>query len=115
LAYWLVRGWDEREFFDLMEMTCDEHWGRYDGVVHLQTAALGAEPHYLNWPDAHRPETLEQARAIDRLCGMAWGRHPRYVLIANADVGWDEKARMARDVLARWVHFHAMDCTNGAM
>jgi hypothetical protein len=75
LAYRLHNGWDERGFFELTEMTRDDNWRRYDGVVHLQTAAVGAERHYLRWPGAHRHETLEQAREIDRFCGEAWNGH----------------------------------------
>ncbi len=114
LAYWLYHGWDEREFFEVTETNCVDHWNRYDGVVHLQTAAIRAERYYLRWPDAHRPESKEQAREIDVLCGKAWSGHPCYVLITNDDRGWEDKARTARDVLERWVHYHAMDCAKGA-
>jgi hypothetical protein len=68
LAYWLRNGWDESEFFEYTEMSRDEHLRRYHGVIHLQTAAIGAEAYYRRWPDAHRPETVEQAAEIDRLC-----------------------------------------------
>lgn len=57
LAYWLRSGWNEEEFFRLTEMSRDTHFGRYDAVIHLQTAATGAEAEYRRWPDAHRPET----------------------------------------------------------
>ena len=103
LAYWLRNGWDESEFFECTAMSRDEHYRRYFGVIHLQTAAIGAEAHYRRWPDAHRPETLAQAAEIDRLCVHAWRGHPRYVLIDNADRDWLEKARAARSVLTRWL------------
>lgn len=99
LAYWLRNGWDEGEFFAYTETTRDEHFRRYSGVIHLQTAAIGAEEHYRRWPDAHRPETLEQAAETDRLCARAWSGHPRYTLIDNAGRDWPDKARTARDLL----------------
>jgi len=103
LAYWLRNGWDESEFFEYTEMSRDEHYRRYLGVIHLQTAAIGAEEHYRFWPDAHRPETLPQAAELDRLCAQAWRGHPRYVLVENINRDWVDKARYARDALTRWL------------
>jgi hypothetical protein len=102
LAYWLRNGWDEDEFFEATGMSRGEHHQRYFGVIHLQTAAIGAEDYYCRWPDAHRPETVVQAAETDRLCARAWRGHPRYVLIENAGRDWAAKARAARDLLARW-------------
>jgi hypothetical protein len=95
LAYWLRNGWDEKEFFAYTGMSREEHFRRYFGVLHLQTAAINAETHYRRWPDAHRPETLAQAAEIDRLCARAWSGHPRYVLIDNTDRDWLDKSRAA--------------------
>lgn len=103
LAYWLRHGWAERDFFAYTETTQDEHFRRYGGVIHLQTAALGAEAHYRRWPDAHRPETVAQAAETDRLCAHAWHDHPRYVLIDNVGRDWPTKAQAARDLLQQWV------------
>lgn len=103
LAYWLRNGWDESEFFALTDTSCEEHLRRYFGVIHLQTAAIGAEAFYRCWPDTHRPETIEQAAEIDRLCAYAWSGHPCYVPIDNTGRGWPDKVRAARDLLARWL------------
>jgi hypothetical protein len=103
LAYWLRNGWDESEFFEYTAMSRDEHYRRYLGVIHLQTAAIGAEAHYRRWPDAHRPETLAQAAEIDRLCNQVWRKHPRYALIDNTNRDWLEKARAVRSLLTRWL------------
>jgi hypothetical protein len=103
LAYWLRNGWDESEFFEYTAMSRNKHYRRYFGVIHLQTAAIGAEAHYRRWPDAHRPETIAQAVEIDHLCNQVWRRHPRYVLIENINRDWVDKARDARDVLTRWL------------
>ncbi len=64
LAYWLRNGWDESEFFAATGMSREEHYRRYFGVIHLQTVAIGAEGCYRRWPDAHRPETIEQAEEV---------------------------------------------------
>ena len=103
LAYWLRNGWDEGEFFFLTRMSRDEHFRRYCGVRHIQTTAIGAEAHYRRWPDAHRPETLVQAAETDRLCAHAWGDHPHYVLIENANRDWPAKAHAAHDLLTHWI------------
>lgn len=103
LAYWLRNGWEEDEFFRLSGTGREEHFRRYTGVLHLQTAAIGAAAHYRRWPDAHRPETAEQAAEIDRLCMRAWGGHPRYCLLDNAGRDWVDKATAARTILERWL------------
>lgn len=103
LAYWLRNGWDESEFFDYTATTREQHHRRYAGVIHLQTAAIDAEAFYRRWPDAHRPETIEQAAEIDRLCARAWRGHPRYVFIDNAGRNWPDKAQAARRVIAAWL------------
>ena len=103
LAYWLRNGWDEGEFFNYTRTTCEQHYRRYSGVIHLQTAAVGAERFYNRWPDAHRPETIEQAAEIDLLCARAWSAHPRYILIDNAGRDWPDKTRTARDAIAGWL------------
>jgi hypothetical protein len=72
LAYWLDHGWQQGEFFDLTQSCSDDHFGRYAGVLHLQSAAVGASEFYRQWPDAHRSETMSGAAHIDHLC--AFGR-----------------------------------------
>jgi hypothetical protein len=104
LAYWRLSGWDEEEFFAATGMGPLEHLGRYFGVIHLQTAAIGAEEHYRRWPEAVRRERLEQAARIDSLCAQVWAGHPRYVLIDNAGRDWQAKSRAAHEVLSDWLH-----------
>lgn len=102
LAYWLRNGWAEADFFTITETTRAEHFGRYMGVIHLQTAAIGAEAYYRHWPDAHRPETLEQATQTDHLCAYAWRDHPRYALIDNIGRDWSDKSQAVHDLLTDW-------------
>jgi len=62
---------------------CD---ARYTGVVHLVTAADGAEEHYNLDSNAEgvRNETAEQARELDQKTGGAWASHPSLSVIDNS-------------------------------
>ena len=55
--------------------------GRYDGVIHLVTAADGAEGYYKK--NEIRTESPAEARALDRRVLKAWSRHPRVRVIDN--------------------------------
>jgi hypothetical protein len=99
LAYWLMVGWEEEEFFPCAGFKRAELLARYTSVLHLQTTAIGAEAFYLRWPDAHRPETAEQAAGIDRSCLRAWDGHHRHVVLENGAGGWEEKSRRAHQAL----------------
>ncbi len=91
LAYWLAHGWPEQEFFRCTGMSRPEHYQRYAAVIHLVTAADGALPAYRRWPEAHRPETPEQAIRLDGLLQDAWQGHPQYYRIDNQGKAWDAK------------------------
>jgi hypothetical protein len=101
LAYWLRNGWKEEEFCDFVEEDRAELLRRYDAVIHMQTTAIGAESHYTRWPDAHRPETPEEAAETDRLCCVAWEGHPNRFVVGNLDSDWPGKAAAAREALSR--------------
>eukprot|EP00802_Teleaulax_amphioxeia_P001854 Tamp_01856.p1 GENE.Tamp_01856~~Tamp_01856.p1 ORF type:complete len:318 (-),score=72.79 Tamp_01856:3422-4375(-) len=62
---------------------CD---ARYSGVVHLVTAADGAEEHYNLDSNAEgvRSESVEQARDLDKKTGAAWASHPALSVIDNS-------------------------------
>jgi hypothetical protein len=98
LAYWLDRGWPEEEFFAYTETAWEKHYRRYTAVIHLVTAADGAEEHYTRWPEAHRPEQIEDAIRLDRLLHQVWHGHPRYFCIGNERQGWEAKAEKAKSI-----------------
>ena len=100
LAYWLDRGWDEASFFAYTRAAREDHYRRYKAVIHLVTAADGAEAHYVRWPDAHRPESIEHAIRLDRLLERAWSGHPRYHRLDNANRDWAAKSAAAKELLA---------------
>ncbi|MBN1341153.1 MAG: AAA family ATPase [Phycisphaerae bacterium] len=103
LAYWRHGGWDDQEFFDLTEMSLDEHVRRYDGVLHLQTSAIGAAAHYVRGAEAGRHESPEEAAVVDSLCAEIAGNHPRYALIENRGRDWPAKSQAAKQTLQAWL------------
>lgn len=104
LAYWLDRGWQEDEFFAYTGTTREEHYRRYAAVIHLVTAADGAEHAYRCWPEAHRPETTEDSIRIDQLLQQVWSGHPRYYRINNVGRDWMAKSKEARMILNKEKH-----------
>jgi predicted ATPase len=99
LAYWLDRGWPETEFYTFTGTTRKQHYQRYAAVIHLVTAADDAEQAYQRWPEAHRPETAEEAIRLDRLLEQVWSGHPHYFRLDNVGKDWLEKAYKARQIL----------------
>jgi predicted ATPase len=67
---------------DLEEADLREH--RYHAVIHLVTAALGAEGCYGADSNAVRYETLEEARGVDERLRRAWRGHPNLRVIDNS-------------------------------
>jgi hypothetical protein len=66
---------------------------RYDAVIHLVTAADGAELFYNTKNNLVRFETPEEARAVDARLRAAWSGHPRLHIIDNST---DFERKMAR-------------------
>ena len=58
--------------------------GRYDGVCHLITCAVGAPEFYNNANNRTRSETPEQAAKIDETLQHAWLGHPHVALFDNS-------------------------------
>jgi CYTH domain-containing protein/predicted ATPase len=77
---------------DLWQALLDEHgWTvvelrdrRYDAVVHLVTAAEGAEAFYTTANNAARTETPEKARELDARLRHAWVGHPHLRVVDNS-------------------------------
>ncbi len=58
--------------------------GRYDAVIHLVTAADGAEAFYTTANNAARTETPAQARRLDAAVRNAWVGHPHLRVVDNS-------------------------------
>lgn len=75
--------------------------GRYDCVVHLLTAAYGAEQHYGSSNNQTRKEDPALARVLDDQVARAWSGHPVYDIIDNSTGFKEKKRRVAEAVLRR--------------
>ena len=67
---------------------------RYDGVIHLVTAADGAPEHYKygvveddSGGQVYRRETPAEATEIDRKLQSAWTEHTEHVVVPNTEGG----------------------------
>ena len=76
---------------------------RYAVVVHLVTAAIGAEEYYQYGPGTPRMETPDVARALDRKIRHAWLGHPYLVIVDNKEVSFEAKIDRVVDVVAKRV------------
>lgn len=56
---------------------------RYDQIIHLVTAAKGAEKFYILDNNVTRTEGIELARQLDRKTAKAWIGHPYIDVIDN--------------------------------
>ena len=85
------------ELLEEMDLIHDELQQRYDAVIHLVTAASGAESHYGTETNPTRYEALAEARGVDDRLRRAWLEHPRVSVIDNST---DFEAKMRRVLLA---------------
>lgn len=69
--------------YDLNEQKLRDH--RYDLVIHLSTAADGAEEHYDLGSNVARHESVAFAIEIDKKLQEAWINHPNFVQIHNKE------------------------------
>lgn len=73
---------------------------RYDLVIHLVTAADGAEEYYSLENNPARTEPPELARTVDRALRRAWSGHDHHRIIDNT-TDFDTKIRTALTTLGR--------------
>jgi len=66
---------------------------RYNGVIHLVTAAEGAPAFYTGENNSARIETPEEARIIDQKIRESWLGHPHFKIIDNST---DFEGKIAR-------------------
>lgn len=73
----------------------------FSAVMHLVTAANGAENYYTTANNEARHETIDQARALDQKTQNAWVGHPHVKIIGNDPPGFDSKIRRLIAAIAR--------------
>ena len=76
---------------------------RYDLVVHMVTAANGAEEHYTTENNTARTESPEEARQLDKATKSAWSSHRNHRVIDNS-TGFTEKVMRAISAFNRVLH-----------
>ena len=70
----------------------------YDMVLHMVTAADGAEKFYTTENNSARTETPEQARALDKKTLNSWIGHEHLVIVDN-NVSFEEKLHNAKKAI----------------
>jgi len=73
---------------------------RYDAVLHVCTAAKGAEASYTLLNNACRSESIEQARAVDDNLMNVWKSHP-HLNVIQAEVCFEDKINNVLGLLDR--------------
>mgnify|MGYP001853572773 FL=1 len=66
-----------------LHLTETELMNRYDAVIHMTTAADGAEEFYSNESNSARYESIEEAKLIDKEILKAWTGHNKLRIISN--------------------------------
>ncbi len=79
-------------------LTPADVFSSFDAVVHLVTAADGAEEHY-NLDNSARYEDLEMARLLDKRTLNAWIGHPHLAIIDNSTDFRGKLQRLLKAVL----------------
>lgn len=78
---------------------------RYDQVVHLITAADGAEEFYNCEDNPYRTEDPELARERDRATAQAWVGHPYIDVIDNST---NFEAKLTRMLAVSVIYFNSL-------
>lgn len=81
-----------------MNYLCNE---RYDMVIHLVTAASGADEFYTMENNAARSEGKEEAIELDKKIQQQWMSHPNFVIIDNSKKGFEKKINRVLDVVGQ--------------
>lgn len=64
---------------------------RYDAVLHMVTAADGADKYYTLENKARYEKDLDIAKLVDKNLQTAWSGHPHLYIIGNEGDGFDAK------------------------
>jgi hypothetical protein len=73
---------------------------RYEAVLHLVTAAVGAEAFYITANNAARTETPAEARDLDARLVEAWVGHPHLTVVDNSTRFADKVRRVVEAACA---------------
>lgn len=78
--------------------TClEDHYRRHTAVMRLVTASDRPSSHCVRWPEAHRPEEIEDAVRLDCLLHEVWRAHPQYTAwVTKGVTGRPSQRQLAR-------------------
>jgi predicted ATPase len=80
-------------------LTRGDAYARYDAVVHLVTAAIGAEEFFSHETNEHRLEGVEEAVRVDQALQRGWSGHPNLRIVENGGTFEDKLGRAISAVL----------------
>ena len=80
-------------------MTREDAYARYDAVIHLVSAAIGAEQFFSHATNEHRLEGVEEAIRVDEALMRGWSGHPCLRVIDNEGTFDDKLERAVAAVL----------------
>ena len=72
----------------------------YDTVIHLVTAAKGAEKYYTLDNNGARTETIDEARVKDELAMISWSEHTNLHIVDNS-TDFDEKINRVINIVSK--------------
>ena len=97
-AYLPTEMWEK--ITGLCNVTTQQLRDRYDAVLHLVSAADGAEQYYNTTSNEMRTEGIEKARLLDRKVIQAWTGHPHLRVINNHDNFATKITRVLKEISA---------------
>lgn len=74
---------------------------RYDLVIHLTTAADGAEAFYTLGNNKARHESTKEAIELDKKLRLAWLGHPKHLIVTNDYKDFSAKIQMVEDYVLK--------------
>ncbi len=76
---------------------------RYEAVIHLVTAAQGAEEFFTNQNNEARYESIEEAQNLDQKLINAWVGHPHFSIIQNNGLSFQSKIDNCLETVLKFI------------